>query len=148
MNPLQIVYGVIGLALTLGLAGGIWHCWNVTSEYAEFRARVEKAGKEAEAKRIKKEAADKLAKEKADAESKRLMADNTALARKLRDARASSRFLPTPSALATSPSRACFDRAILERTLQRFDEGVSAVVAEGDAARVSLDAARVWAAGR
>ena len=42
---------------------------------------------------------------------------------------------------------ACFDRAELEQALQRFDDGISGLIAEGDADAVGLNVARSWASG-
>ena len=42
---------------------------------------------------------------------------------------------------------ACFDRAELEQALQRFDDGISGLIAEGDADAVGLNTARAWAGG-
>lgn len=145
MNPLQIVYAVISVAMLAGVGGYIWHCHSVTAEYAAFKDGVEKAGKKAQADKEKQEAKDKIAKEKEDAQRELDRARIADLSKRLRDARSRSSFVPPASPLATSPHRATFDRAILERTIQQFDEGVSGIVAEGDVARVDLDTAKRWA---
>ena len=91
--------------------------------------------------------ADKLRKEKADAENKRTITSLRADVKRMRDDRARSRFVPAAPAGSRSVGLACFDRADLERTLQQFDEAVTGLIAEGDADAVGLNAARSWAAG-
>lgn len=145
MNPLQIAGSILGAALAVGAAGIAWHCWTVTQEYATFKDGVAKAGKEAKAKADKKEADDKLAKEKADAQNKTDRARIADLAKRLRDERASRSFLPPASPLATSPSRAAFDRGKLEQAIRQLDEGVSRIIEAGDNTRIELDIAKKWA---
>ena len=65
----------------------------------------------------------------------------------MRDDRARSRFVPAAPAGSRSVDLACFNRADLERTLQRFDEAVTGLIAEGDADAVGLNVARSWASG-
>lgn len=114
-------------------------------EYASFQEQVRAKGVAAqkEAKRIETE--NNAKKEKIDRENKRLRADNVRIAGELRNARSRSRFVPEAAPGARNPDRATFDRAELESAIQRLDAGVSGIVAEGDAARIDLDAAREWA---
>jgi len=120
----------------------------LNKEYAGFQAQVKANGEaaERETKRINTENAKK--KEKIDNENIKLRADVAAIAKRLRDARAASGFLPPAASGSASPDRIAFDRAQLERTLQRFDAGVSGIVAEGDGALTDLNSAREWAADR
>lgn len=141
--PSWLVAGVASIAVI----GYGWHCEKEKREAREFIAMVEAVGKAAQAVADKRIADERRAKEKADAQSQADRARVAALSRELRDARARSNILPPASPLAASPGRAAFDRAELERTLQRLDAGVSDLLAEGDAARVDLDAARTWAKG-
>ena len=135
-----IIFGVIAL----GVLGYVLHCEHVKKDRAQFIAKLEAQAKVQEAKNKEREKADRIAKEKTDAEAKKLRADNAVLSRRLRDERARAGFVPPATAGARHPDRAAFDRAELERALQRLDDGVSAVVAEGDQARIGLDAARAW----
>lgn len=114
-------------------------------EFAAFQADVKAKGDAAikKAKRIETE--NNAKKERIDRENKRLRADNVRIAGELRDARSRSRFVPEAAPGARNPERATFDRAELESAIQRLDAGISGIVAEGDAARIDLDAARKWA---
>lgn len=114
-------------------------------EFAAFQADVKAKGDAAikEAKRIETE--NNAKKERIDRENKRLRADNVRISGELRDARSRGRFVPEAAPGARNPERATFDRAELESAIQRLDAGISGIVAEGDAARIDLDAARKWA---
>lgn len=147
MNPLQIAGYILGAALTIGAAGIAWHCWTVTQEYATFKDRVATEGKKAKAAADKQQADDKAAKEKADAKTKLDRARIAAVAKQLRDARAHGSFLPAPSPLATSPGRACFDRAEFERATGRLDAGLSQIAEQCDQRVGELNVAKSWAQG-
>lgn len=114
-------------------------------EYAKFRLAVKAKGEAAimEAKRIESE--NQAKKEKIDRENKTLRANNSRLAGELRNARASSGFVPKAATGSRNPELATFNRSELERTIQHIDAGVSAIVAEGDQARIDLDSVREWA---
>lgn len=114
-------------------------------EFTAFQADVRAKGEAAIAEAKRKEAEDKAKKEKIDRENKRLRADNVRIAGELRDARSRSRYVPEAAPGARNPDRATFDRAELESAIQRLDAGVSGIVAEGDADRIDLNAAREWA---
>lgn len=116
--------------------------------HAAFVADVRARGEEQERRAAEQAAADRKAKERSDAEAKRLRADNDRLADRLRDERARSGYVPAAPAGARRPDLACFDRAELERALGQLDAGVSRIAREGDAARIDLDVARRWAAER
>lgn len=133
---------ILGLGIALKVQSARLESCKV--EYAAFVAQVKVLGEEAQRKAKAKETADLKAKEKSNADNAKLRIDNTALARRLRDARAGSRFVPPAAASTREPNRACFDRAELERTLQRLDDEISSIVAEGDAARIDLDTAKRW----
>ena len=138
----------MGVVIAASLAFGALQTHRVESckaEAAVFVAQVEANGKAAEAAKTKKEAEDKLAKEKNDAAYKTLLGERNILAKQLRDERATGGILPKAPAGSASPSRACFDRALLESALQRLDAGVSGLVAEGDTLGIRLKLAREWA---
>ena len=115
------------------------------AEFVAFQADVRAKGEAAiaEAKRI--DAENKAKKEKIDRENRKLRADNVRIAGELRQYRASRSYVPEAAPGARNPDRASFDRAELESAIQRLDAGVSGIVAEGDAARIDLNAAREWA---
>lgn len=144
-NPLQIIQGIVIAAIIAAVGGYVWHCESVKTEYAVFKSNVELLGKKAEADRIKREAEDKRAKENADAEHAKTVADLGAVTKRLRDARASRGFLPSPAPAAKRPDILTFNRGELDAALRRLDDGVSGLVAEGDSARIDLDTAKNWA---
>ena len=135
----------IYIVIAVLVGGYVWHCEKGKREHAVFVSNVERLGKEAKAAAELKAAADLKAKEKADAEAKRLHADNTALAQRLRDARARSGVLPPAAPTAKRPDLITFDRAELERAIQFLDAGVWGIAKEGDEARIDLDVAKRWA---
>lgn len=137
-----MIYAIGILVVVLGLYG--WHCESVKREYATFVSQVEAAGKKAVEEARKKTADDLKAKENADVENARLRADNAALAKRLRNARASRSSVPSAPASAKRPHLAIFDRTQLDGALRQLDEGISDIVAEGDAARIDLDSAKKW----
>ena len=89
--------------------------------------------------------ADKLRKEKADAENKRTISSLRADVKRMRDERTSGGGLSSPAASAESPDRICFDPAKLSGALRKFDEGVLGLVAECSEAVINLDTAKRWA---
>lgn len=144
-----MAWGAIGaglLILGLGLALKVQTARldSCKAEYAAFVAQVKVLGEKAEREAKTKEATDLKAKEKSDADNAKLRTDNAALARRLRDARAGSRFVPPAPASSRRPDAACFSRAELERTLQRLDDEISGIVEKGDNYRIDLDIAKQW----
>lgn len=89
--------------------------------------------------------ADKLRKEKADAENKRTINNLRADVKRLRDERTRGGGLSAPAPSAESPDRICFDPAKLSGALRKFDEGVLGIVAECSEAVINLDTAKRWA---
>ena len=144
MTQYIVIAVVIGM-LALGITVQTKRLEAAKAEYAAFVAAVKAKGEEQERKTKEQIAKDKAAQEKANAENQTSRARIAALSRQLRNARASSGILPAPAPTARRPDAITFDRAELERTLQRLDEGVSGLVAEGDQGRIELDVARNWA---
>lgn len=154
-NPIVLAY-VAAACFVAGLAVGAIPAWKyqaarldaVQTRYNSFVAQTkligEQAAKEAEAKTK----SDKLKKEKSDVEFKKLAAANTDLAKRLLDARTSGSYLPAPSPGSGRIDRACFNRTELDGAIRRLDERVSGIVEKGNAARIGLDTARVWAQER
>jgi len=149
--PLTAWIGIAGLVAVLGLGGWAKIQGNrldaCKAESAAFVAKVEMEGEAAKAAAKAKEKEDLQAKEKADATTKKLLADNAALGKRLRAQRADSSILPVSTAPAGSPASTGirFDRAKLESALQQLDVGISELVAEGDVARLKLATAAEWA---
>lgn len=120
----------------------------VRAEYAGFVAQTKAIGEAAEKAARLKESEDRKRKESADADLTRARRDLAGLAdayRSLREQRARSGFVPAAAPGAASPDRACFDRAELERTMERIDAVGAGIAQEGDQARIGLDAAKWWA---
>jgi hypothetical protein len=143
-SPTMIMVGAIGV-LVLLLCLQTWRLDAIQTEYATFASGVEQVGKLAAAAAEKKEADDKLAKEKADHENVITHAKLADTIKRLRAQRASSGFLPPAAPGAGSPQRACFERDDLERALRTLDRGVQELVAEGDEVTVNLSSAKRWA---
>jgi len=116
------------------------------AEFSAFQAEVKAKGEAAQRESDRINAENAKRKEKSDAERKRLIIANAALADRLRDERSRSRFVPEAAPGAGSPDHATFDRGELESAIQRLDARVSAIVAEGDSARITLDTVKLWAA--
>lgn len=117
----------------------------VKAEYAAFVADVRAKGEAQERETKATIERDRKAKEKVDAENKRLRSANATLAVSLRESRSSVGYLPAPAPGAASPNRVCFDRGSLERSIAELDAGVSSLVERGDAYRIDLDSAKSWA---
>jgi len=140
------------IALTAGLlgAGCAWYVQGlridaVQAEFDSFVATTKAQGEVAAELALKRTAEDKRKKELIDNVYNLSVASLNADIKRLRDARASSRFVPAAPAAPGSTSSACFDRAELERTLQQLDSEVSGIVAEGDESALALNVARMWA---
>ena len=139
----------------LGLAFGGFGAWWVQGQrlaatqarFDGFVGTVKAEGEAAKKLAEVKAAEDKRKKESSDHEYQTTIASLRADVKRMRDARAGSRFVPAAPAGSRSPGVACFDRADLERTLQQFDEAVTGLIAEGDADAVGLNVARSWASG-
>jgi hypothetical protein len=113
-------------------------------EYAGFVAKVKAEGEAAQARVKARETEDKLLKEKADAENKRLRTDLAATTQRLRDAgtrfSAVSRLAPT----AQRSDLACFDRAELDAAVGGYQSAILGLVEKGAEAALDLDAVRRW----
>lgn len=118
------------------------------SEYSDYRRQVAVAAQAAAEEALKKTIADEKRKEEADANNLRLRADLDLLTKRLRDARASSNFVPAAASCPERPASAAFDRVLLERALRDFDSAVQGLVDEGSRAVIDLDTAKRWATER
>ena len=92
-------------------------------------------------------AEDKRKKDSSDHEYQTTIASLRADVKRMRDARAGSRFVPAAPAGSRRVDLACFDRAELERTIRDFDTAIQGLADQGSADAVGLNVARSWAAG-
>lgn len=149
-NPWALL-ALFALGLSSG-AGGAWWVQGlrlgaVQAEYDGFVAITKAQGEAAKQLAEAAAAEDKRKKESSDHDYQTTIANLNADVKRMRDDRARSRYVPAAPAGSRSIGLACFDRAELERTLQQFDDGISQLIAEGDAGAVGLNVARSWAAG-
>ncbi len=120
------------------------------TEFDTFKAQVAAQGEIAQQKANQQAAADKLRKEREDANHKATVALlNQRISSLRHDADSSGRYLlPAAAAGSNRPDLACFDRADFERASRGVLGELRAIADQGDAATVGLDAARAWAQGR
>lgn len=153
-NPYILLWFALG-SFALGMASGAGSAWTVQgwrldavkAEYEGFVASTKAEGEAATKLTEATAAEDKRKKESSDHEYETTIASLRADVKRMRDDRARSRFVPAAPAGSRSVDLACFDRAELEQALQRFDDGISGLIAEGDAGAVGLNVARSWASG-
>lgn len=120
------------------------------SEYDTFKGGVKALGEAAQKSADIKTAADKLAKEKADAASvvaKRTLDGLYSAYASLRDSRKGSggSILSAPAPAAGSSAIVAFDRTAFDRAISDFDAGAVGVLKQGDAAIADLNTAKAWA---
>lgn len=140
-----IAAGVVIVGLGAAVKFQSYRLETCKTAFETFKAQVVAQGELAAKAAKATEIANQKAKEQADAKTKRLLADNADLAKRLRDARANSNIVPPAAPGSSRPNRATFDRAKLERALQFLDAGVSDLIAEGDGYRLKLSTASEWA---
>jgi len=153
-NPGLLLWLVIA-AFVIGLSSGAGGAWwvqglrldAVQAEYDGFVATSKAEGEAAKKLADAQAAEDKRKKESSDHEYQTTIAGLNADIKRMRDDRARSHYVPAAPSGSRSVGLACFDRAELEQALQRFDDGISGLIAEGDAGAVGLNVARSWASG-
>ena len=144
-----IIYAVVAIAL-IGAAAGFYgkiHHDGYAQGTAETQAKWDAANRKAEEQSRAKEAADKLAKDSADAEHKAAVDRLNSTISKLRadaDKRRAS-FLPAAPAATTSTDTACFDRPQYLGAYGSLVEGLRGLANEGSQAVTDLDSAKKWA---
>ena len=142
---------LIGIAFAMSVAYGVYQHWQAErwrDKFYRFEAQVIEAGKAAQQRTEAREAADKLAKEKADADGAKKRRDLDgmyAAYRSLRDQRTRGSLLPEAAPGAANPDRITFERKGFDSALSGFDTGVTGLLEEGDRAIGDLNAARLWA---
>lgn len=129
------------LIATNALTFKLWQ--GAVDDLTEFKAQVAALGEQAKKDKERKEAEDKLLKEKTDANHKRAVAALRADIARLRDSGSGGLSAPAPS--AGSPERTCFDPAKLDSAVRSFGQGVLGIVEDGSQAVIDLDAVKNWA---
>ena len=141
-----IAAGVVILALSIGVKVQTSRLDSCKEASAAFQAQVAAEGAAAAKEAARVNLANQKAKEQADAKTKRLLADNAVLGKRLRDARARSGYVPAAAPGTRSPDVACFGRAELERAIGNLDAGLQGIAGQGDAFGLRLSTAAEWAA--
>lgn len=113
-------------------------------EHSKFVLDVEQKGLIAQKIAESKIDLYKKSKERADENYKYTISDLNKHIKRLRESRSSSRFLPATTNATGNLNEACFNRENLERSLQRFDDGVTKLITEGDEAIIKLKIASDW----
>lgn len=145
-----IAYGVIILGI-LGALGGLYgtiHHSGVKEGRADVQKSWDATNELARKRAISKDAENKKAKEKSDAENSKTRRDLAGLYdayRSLRDQPRHGSLLPPTASGAASPATATFDRATLDSALSGFDKGVTGLLRQGDEAITDLNTAKKWA---
>jgi len=153
-NP-GLLFWLVIAAFVIGMGSGGSAAWwaqglrldAVQAEYDGFVATTKAEGEAAKKLADATAAEDKRKKESSDHEYQTTIAGLNADVKRMRDARAGSRFMPAAPAGSRRVDLACFDRAELERTLRDFDTAIQGLVDQGSADAVGLNVARSWAAG-
>jgi hypothetical protein len=133
--PIPASWIVAGV-LVLAAGAYVWHCEGVKDDMV----RAEAIAQQQAAENARKALEALKAKERADENYTRNLDRLRADVKRLRDSRPS--VLPPAAPTARDPERACFSRPELDAALRRFVEGAAGLVAEGDEARLGLDAAK------
>ena len=145
-NPWALA-ALFALGLASG-AGGAWWVQGLRLDALQAFVATTKAQGDAAKKLADATAAeDKRKKESSDHEYQTTIASLRADVKRMRDARAGSRFVPAAPAGSRRVDLACFDRAELERTIRDFDTAIQGLVDQGSADAIGLNVARRWAAG-
>lgn len=149
-NPWALA-ALFALGLAFGGSGAWWvqgqRLAATQARFDGFVATVKAEGDAAKKLADATAAEDKRKKESSDHEYQTTIASLRADVKRMRDARAGSRFVPSAPAGSRRVDLACFDRAELERTIRDFDTAIQGLVDQGSADAVGLNVARRWAAG-
>lgn len=144
-----IMLGMGAIILILGIAVKFQtvRLESCRAESIAFRESVRVQGEAAEKKAKEQEKADKLKKEKADENLRKLRATNADLNRRLRD-NASRSFVSPSSADTGKPQVACFNQPAIDAAIKRFAERVAGLAEQGQNAIDDLNNAKQWASDR
>lgn len=136
--------GAVIVFLGLGLKVQTSRLESCKAEHAAFVANVERLGLEAKEKAKQVEAQDKLRKEVADRELKKLRSLNDDLSKRVRDDSRAS-LLPQAPSGSRNPELSCFSRSELDGALSSFTRGTTELIIEGTEATIGLDTVKRWA---
>jgi hypothetical protein len=142
---------IAGMALGLYVQGALLKAANAqakaaTVELRTFKDMVAKTTREAERVAKPKEIEHNKLKESVDASHKASLDKQRAASKRVRDAnRARGSYLPGTPAAPASADTAKVNRADVDGAIDRFVDGVTGLVGEGDEARLALDKAKEWA---
>lgn len=114
------------------------------SRYETFVDDVAKLGNEAKLKAKQVDQENKLKKEKADEDLRKLRSLNNELSKRVRDNSRSS-FVPPTGPATGKPETACFDQQSIDGAIKRFTERVTGIVEQGQEAITDLNNAKQWA---
>ena len=145
-NPWALA-ALFALGLAFGGSGAWWVQGLRLDAVQAFVATTKAQGEAAKKLADATAAEDKRKKESSDHEYQTTIASLRADVKRMRDARAGSRFVPAAPTGSRRVDLACFDRAELERTIRDFDTAIQGLVDQGSADAVGLNVARSWAAG-
>lgn len=134
-----VIIGLMGIALKVQSA----RLESCKAEHKAFVSEVERLGKEAKDKADETNEKNRKLKEQADAELKKLRADNDKFKR-LRD-NSPSRGLPEAPRETRRPDLACFDRPSLESAYGELVKGLRELSDEGTENTLRLKSAVEWA---
>lgn len=134
---IALISGVIVLVLGIALKVQSSRLESCKAEHKAFVSSVERLAKE-------QKLTNKVKKQKADDELKKLKSVNSDLSKRVRD-NANSSFVQ-PSTTTGKPDLACFSRAELDAALQRFTGRTAELIVEGTENTLNLDNAKQWAA--
>jgi len=87
----------------------------------------------------------KTAQSLADANYGLAVANSRAVSDSLRQQRAAKTYVPAARSSSIPANVACYDTAALDAALQRFDAGISGIIAEGEGYRIADTLALKWA---
>ena len=147
------VYAIGALALILAFLGIYFYGHHEGFEeekaaYDLFVSQTAALGKKATADADAQVARDKLAKEKADEDNLKRIADLDTTIKQLRAQHSGGSFLPAAASGSLRPDLACFDRTAYLAAFGEFVTEARGLVDEGAAATVDLDTAKLWAQGK
>ena len=141
MNPLQIVYSILALVLVAGVGTYIYKCETAMT----FKEQAVALAKDAKKKAEKQAASDRQAKEKADEENKRTIADLRADIKRLRRPASGGSVSANPAGSRCPDGQVCYDKALYQRADGIFVAGARGLADESSEIAADLATAQVWA---
>lgn len=137
------LYIALGSLAVISLVSGYAYIQTTRLEAANAKLdAIHALGVEAEKKKLAQEKQDKLNKEKADNELKKLRSVNADLSKRLRE-QSSGRFVPRAEA-STGESKGACNADIVDGAIREFVKGTTELIIEGQSAVDSLNNAKRW----